>query len=200
MADWPLGRRNRALAELRRAHFGPRLQGWTSCPECGEKLEFDVDGDTLAAHSDSGEIGGEVDVNGQVFRLPTSRDLARIAGEQDVTAAAMRLLEHCRKNSPEQEKPSLVAWTEEELEAIGERMAQADPLAEILLSFECPSCGGLCEEDLDLPMFLWTEMEGRAKRMLLDVHALASAYGWSEAEILALSEPRREFYLGMVHA
>jgi hypothetical protein len=40
IADWPLGRRNRALAELRCATFGRWLRGWTACEQCGEKLEL----------------------------------------------------------------------------------------------------------------------------------------------------------------
>jgi hypothetical protein len=91
-------------------------------------------------------------------------------------------------------------WSEEEIEAVGERMAAADPLAEILLRFDCPSCGASFDESLDLTSFLWAEMEGRAKRMLLEVHTLASAYGWSEAEILSLSPARREVYLEMARA
>ena len=43
VADWPIGRRNRALAALRTAAFGPGIGGWTDCPECREKLEFDID-------------------------------------------------------------------------------------------------------------------------------------------------------------
>jgi hypothetical protein len=35
---------------------------------------------------------------------------------------------------------------------------------------------------------------------MLDVHTLASAYGWSESEILSLNPARREFYLEMVRA
>ena len=30
-ADWPLGRRNQALAQLRTLYFGRQLQGWTVC-------------------------------------------------------------------------------------------------------------------------------------------------------------------------
>ena len=48
LADWPLGRRNRALAELRCACFGPRSAGWIACPQCGEKLEFEIDGRSLS--------------------------------------------------------------------------------------------------------------------------------------------------------
>ena len=46
LADWPLGRRNQALAELRCSCFGPRLEGWTACPRCAEKLEFQMDART----------------------------------------------------------------------------------------------------------------------------------------------------------
>jgi hypothetical protein len=31
--------------------------------------------------------------------------------------------------------------------------------------------------------------------MLYDVHALASAYGWREADVLAMSPMRRQVYL-----
>ena len=77
-------------------------------------------------------------------------------------------------------------------------MVQADPLAEILLDFDCPACGASFQEGLELASFVWAELEARARRLLMDVHTLASAYGWGEAEILALSAARREFYLEMV--
>jgi hypothetical protein len=40
----------------------------------------------------------------------------------------------------------------------------------------------------------------RARRLLIEVHSLASAYGWSETDILSMSEPRRALYLEMVQA
>ena len=48
LADWPLGRRNQALIKMRCSAFGARLQGWTTCAHCGEKLEFEMDGSTIA--------------------------------------------------------------------------------------------------------------------------------------------------------
>jgi hypothetical protein len=79
-------------------------------------------------------------------------------------------------------------------------MALADPLSETRLKLHCPKCGNEWDETLDLVVFLWSEIEARAKRLLLDVHDLASAYGWTEKEILSLSEPRRANYLEMVRA
>jgi hypothetical protein len=195
VADWPLGRRNRALAQLRRALFGLPLRGWTACRQCAEQLEFQLDGKALA--ESEAPAGEERMVVGELsYRLPTSRDLAAVAEERDAAQAARRLVRQCcvADDSVERE------WSEEEIEAVGERMAAADPLAEILLRFDCPSCGASFDESLDLTSFLWAEMEGRAKRMLLEVHTLASAYGWSEAEILSLSPARREVYLEMARA
>jgi hypothetical protein len=203
VADWPLGRRNRALAQLRCACFGRWLRGWTACEQCGERLEFEVDGNALAAINVC-STDERIEVRGDVFRLPTSRDLARIAGEHDSSAAAVHLLEQCMISSTSQDSGAHrldeQRWTKEELDAIEERMTQADPLAEILLHFDCPICSHAFDLCLDIAAFLWAELEGRAKRLLRDVHTLASAYGWSEVEILSLSPARRDFYLAMVCA
>ncbi len=193
VADWPLGRRNRALAELHCTCFGPRLSGWTTCRECGEKLEFDVDGRALLG-TGAAAAGDAVAIGGRTFRLPTSRDLARIAEKADAADAARALLGMCLVAGEPQD------WSEAEIEAAGETMAAADPLAEVRLDFTCPVCGEVFEESLDLATFLWSELEARAKRLLLEVHTLARAYGWSEPEVLALSPARRQFYLEMVEA
>lgn len=200
IADWPLGQRNRALAELHCASFGRWLRGWTACEQCAEKLEFQVDGHALLA-SGPERIHACIDYAGAQFRLPTTRDLAVVTTESDDEAAAVRLLRQCIV-APSQESAEISrgAWSEVELEAIGERMAEADPLAEILLHFDCPACGCAFDESLDLASFLWAQMESRARRLLLDVHELAMAYGWSEAEILSLSAARRNAYLEMVRA
>jgi len=50
------------------------------------------------------------------------------------------------------------AWNEKQIEIVGESMPATDPLAEIRLSFDCPSCGAHFEESLDLPSFIWEEL------------------------------------------
>ena len=194
LADWPLGRRNRALAELRCACFGRSLRGWIACPQCGERLEFEMDGRALAGE-DANEPGrcGPVVVRGHSFRLPSSRDLARVAGETDARLAAIRLAEGCRIEGGESPE-----WTEENLEDLEHEMALADPMAETRLHLHCPACGNEWDETLNIAAFLWAEIEARAKRLLFEAHTLASAYGWAEKEILSLSEPRRALYMEMV--
>jgi hypothetical protein len=201
VADWPLGRRNQALAQLRVLYFGPQLQGWTTCGQCEEKLEFEIDCHALILRQE--EAAREpVKIRGQVFRLPTSRDLASIVNEIDAEEAPLRLLQQCQILPIETTAFNRLTTplSREDIEAVSEQMALADPLAEISLGFECPNCHSTSQEILDLPSFLWSEIEARAKRLLFEVHALASAYGWAEAQILAMTDIRRATYLQMVGA
>jgi hypothetical protein len=202
VADWPLGRRNQALAQLHSEWFGPELQGCTECDRCGEKLEFSVDCQTLIERQCDGS-GEPIVLNGCAFRVPTSRDLARIAGECDPESAALRLLDSCRIEEEDRDAQSdavLPEWSQTDLELLGEKMTAADPLAEIMLSFECPACKCARVQALDLPEFFWAELEAAAKRILREIHILAMTYGWSEREILSLSDNRRMLYLQMVQA
>lgn len=197
LAGWPLGRRNQALATLYHQCFGPRLRAWIACRNCGEKLEFEMNTELLAGEGtrDGDSVNEPVIVNGRAFRLPTSRDLARAADEIDPVAGAVRIVESClvEPNGP-------ARWSEEELSEIGEKLAMGDPLAEIRVNVPCPGCGNDGKETLDLVSFLWAEVEARVRRILFDIHILASAYGWSEAEILSMNEHRRSMYIEMVQA
>jgi hypothetical protein len=50
----------------------------------------------------------------------------------------------------------------------------------------------------DIATYLATEVHTWASRQLREVHDLARAYGWSEAEILAMSPTRRRAYLELL--
>lgn len=195
IASWPLGRRNRELLELHCAAFGPGLRGVVSCPNCGEKLEVSLDCRVLAGGDGGlpGDGARTVNYGGHAFRLPSTRDLASVARETDPGAAALRLVEACRVGDGARRD-----WSEGELDLIGEQMSGADPLAEIRIAVRCPECGHKGEEDLDIVTFLWAEIDARVRRLLSDIHQLASAYGWAESEILSLSESRRALYLEML--
>jgi hypothetical protein len=192
IADWSLGRRNHALLQLHSLCFGPALRGWVECRECREKLEFefDVGGPISKPNVDQVE---RIAVYGRAFRLPTSRDLARVAEGRDVDGAALDLARRCCVGTEAECRI-------EELDAIGKQMALADPLADPVLHFDCPVCTASFDESVDLPAFVSAELAAHAKRLLREVHTLALAYGWSEAEILSISESRRASYVEMVCA
>jgi hypothetical protein len=197
LAQWRLGRRNRALAQWCCRWFGRTLRAWVTCVRCDEKLEFEIDGLAIGggAASDDEPAHQTIEVDGRTYRLPTSRDVAKAGGESDPRQAALRLVAQCRI-----EPDGIAEYSDEELERIGEAMAAADPMAETLLSLHCSNCGNEWQEPLDLVSFLWTEIEVRAKRLLLEVHVLARAYGWNETEVLSLSEFRRAHYLELAQS
>jgi len=84
--------------------------------------------------------------------------------------------------------------------ALTAQMAQADPQADLQLDLSCPACRHRWLAAFDMITFLWNEIDSWARRMLREVHALASAYGWSEADILSMSATRRHLYLDLIGA
>lgn len=193
-ADWSLGRRNRALFELHASWFDPRLRGWSACPRCGEKVEFDIDSGLVTAATPTNNPSDGVMIRGGRYRLPTSRDLAEVLSG-DRGTVAVRLLDRCRVSDG-----SVGEWNEVAVHEAEEILAAADPLAETQLALYCPSCTHQWNDVLDIGSFVWAEIESRARRLLFEVHTLASAYGWSERETLALSAARRASYMRMVQA
>jgi len=130
------------------------------------------------------------------FRLPDSYDLAGIVGLSDPEAARGSLLGSCILSSAfEGSEVGLEELPEAVIAQITGRMADADPLAEVELALACPGCGIEWPLAFDIQSFLWRKIEERAGRLLREIHALASAYGWREDDILALTEVRRRAYL-----
>src|SRR6266481_7502217 len=68
LADWPLGRRNRALFELQRYCFGSRLAAWAACMRCQEKMEFAVDSRDLMAQTKDPEKEATVVFHSESYR------------------------------------------------------------------------------------------------------------------------------------
>jgi hypothetical protein len=216
----PLGRRDRRLLQLRQATLGEYLSAAASCPRCGASSDFEVAvSDLLAAgHPDpTSAIGAAGDPQGHPpdssegiltvadfelrFRLLDSDDLTFAATAPGVAAARMRLLErallsarHRGREVAANELPEAVVT------ALAEALEDRDPLAVIRLAVDCGRCQQRWLPELDVADFVWQELAGRAERVMYDVQALALAYGWSEAQVLALSPARRHFYIELAPA
>jgi hypothetical protein len=204
LAGLSLGERERRLLDLHAHCFGARLACVADCPQCGEAFEFELDARALAAGLpvpaeaaptrtvESGDLRVEM-------RLPTVADSIALADEDDVRHAYGRLLDRClacttrtgEAMAPQALPPAL-------LEEAAAWMEAADPAAELMISMACPACDAVFGEPLDLAAFCWAEVEARAPRLLAEVDALASRYGWSEADILSMSRVRRDAYLALV--
>jgi hypothetical protein len=200
LAAMPIGRRDASLVELRARLFGDAFTGVTNCPSCDEAIElsFDVAEVRREQGSDaplSMSAGGyDVDV-----RLPNTADLAAIEHADDLATARRLLFARCvtraRRGAANVAPNELPANVEETVIAA---LGSVDPQADVTLDAQCPACGHGWREPFDIVTFLWTELSVMARRLLADVHALASAYGWSERDILALSPARRNAYLEML--
>jgi hypothetical protein len=201
LAQLSIGQRDAHLLELRAWLFGTQLMSVAVCAQCRERLEltFDVaDVRTAEMPASSGSVlqmdGYEVH-----FRAPNSDDLAAIAVTQDVDAMRQLLLARCtwdiRYNGAKQAAEQLPAQI---VEALTQSMARADPQADVQLQVTCPACGCEWLATFDIASFLWSEINDWAQRLLREMHVLASAYGWREADILAMSAQRRQLYLDMI--
>ena len=202
LAALSIGQRDARLLTLREQTSGPRLSGFVECPRCAEHLEFDVAVADLrvAEDPDMGEEAWELVTGGLAlrFRLPNSRDLAAALGCQDPTAARGPLVQRCVLEASRDGVP--VAASElpaDVIVGLARRMSECDPQAEVLLDLRCPTCDHRWQALFDIVAFFWIELAAQAKRLLREVHILARAYGWSEADVLDMSARRRQFYLEM---
>ncbi|HWU87111.1 MAG TPA: hypothetical protein VN253_07545 [Kofleriaceae bacterium] len=210
VGDWArasIGQRDCGLLGLQESLFGPQMITTTHCPGCTARLESTfrtgdvrvrVPGAPIAPTPQQVRVQDyEIE-----YRLPTSEDLLTIAASGvDTEAAARELLRRCILSARHADRPiDPVALPLPVLAQLGDQMTSLDPEAEILLRFTCPSCGHSWRVGFDIVSYFWSELEDWAHRTLADIHTLASAYGWSERQILALSPVRRQLYVDMVRA
>ncbi len=192
-----IGQRNSRLLALRRNTFGPWAECFATCPECEAALEFTLDLTTLPS-SEPVQSSGHLTTDGLEldFRLPISKDLAAIAPQTDVALARQQLIERCILQATRADQPVAINdLPESSVLALANAILDLDPPTEIQFELDCAECSHTWEALFDIAAFLWTEVETQVKRLLHEVHTLARAYGWSEADILSLSAMRRNFYL-----
>ncbi len=204
LARLSLGERNAGLLLLRERIFGPQLFSLAKCGGCSEPLEltFTV-ADILAANRPEAVeplVVRHDDYEVQIH-LPNSEDMFAATHGNGSAGARQLLFDRCVLAAHHHSEAITASQLPAEvIEAVEERMAQADPQADVQLALSCPRCGRETRARFDVASFLWSEINAWACRLLQQVHALASAYGWRESEILAMSSWRRQLYLEMIKA
>lgn len=199
--DLPVGQRDRRLLALRERLFGRSMACVAPCPRCGARLELSLDTRQFELPEASpGELVLDRPTGIRIrFRVPIGTDLVACAAEPDVAAASRGLLRRCVQEATlHGASVEVEALPENLVEALSQAMAEADPGADLQVQASCPACAHAFQNTFDIVSFLWTELQDWAIRVLGEVHALASAYGWTEREVLALSPWRRRLYLQMV--
>jgi hypothetical protein len=196
----PVGRRDGLLLALRERLFGRAMVSVAPCPHCGEQLELPLDTRQFQVPVDSREEFLLEQEGYRIrFRVPVGADLVACAAEPNVMAAHRRLLGNCILGTSQLDHPiGLEDLPERLINALAATLSAADPGADLQVEAFCPACNHHWQSTFDIVSFLWTEVQDWAFRILREVHALASVYGWSERDILDLSPWRRHLYLQMV--
>ncbi len=181
------GERDRLLGRLWQEIFGDEVQSTVRCRACEER--FDVDfllsdllgsvfsDDQFAPNDQAPRV---VQVLGCTARLPRGKEELAIAG-MDKRSAAKYLSERCIVDG-ECEDPVVF------VEALGE----LEPVVNLKLAAKCPECGEEQSIGFDLQQYVMTALVEQREHVLIELHSLASAYGWSSAEILDLSRRDRK--------
>jgi hypothetical protein len=209
LAALPLGKRDARLLRLREKIFGGRVPCFAQCPACVTPLELELsveelcERDAAACHAEGPEEDEELHWRGYTlrFRLPNSLDLLAVEGLARVHPgrALEQLIKRCIRSAVQAaSEVSIGALPSDLIDEMAAKMAARDPLSEVLVDLRCPECQHAWQGQLDIASYFFKEIEVRARRLLLDVHILARAYGWSAPTVLSLSRRQRQFFLQLV--
>lgn len=190
LAGLPLAERDRRLLALRQATFGESLNCLASCPDCGADVAFTLSAVELAQALVAPEPE-TVELAGVTLQLRAlnSHDLA-----QAVMLPPGEIIPFLRSRVC----PGVEALPPDAQDAVSQVDAlieTREAAGELRLWLVCADCGATWQDDFDVTTHVWREVETAARRVLSEVAEMAAALGWSEAEILGLSEQRRRIYL-----
>lgn len=203
LAALPVGERERLAVALRVRTFGLPAEGACECPSCGLAHEIAPPLAAILAAPPATTTPTPLATAGYevVIRPPDSIDQAAVAGCDDAAAGLQTLLSRCVVSAlRDGEQVDPTALPDAAVAAVAEALAALDANAETLIGLTCARCERPWTMVFDAGEFLWREVAARGRRLLYEVHTLARAYGWSEADILAMSASRRDAYLDLVGA
>ncbi len=181
VAEW-----ERWLLDTRRTAIGGKIEAVAACPHCATKVRFAFGIDELPLPEKAPETA------------LTVRDLADLERSALTGEAALAFL-GARAEGIE-EAVALRRLSSEARDCMLAALEAGSAGLGLDLAAECAACGGEIVLPFDVAAFLDDELRARARRLLDDIHVIASAYHWSEDAILALPRQRRLAYLERIEA
>jgi hypothetical protein len=165
-------------------------------PECGTDFEMVVPAAAIAGQPDPDPITVPLPEGGHALvRPPTGEDQRRwsqrpYASQDEAVAAIVGALVIGGAVDLDDDRSRAT---------IAAALAERDPLVDFRVACTCPSCAHPMEFPIDLEAMALARLAAVRQSLLDDVHALASAYGWTEREILAVPPDRRASYIALIH-
>ncbi|WP_233841172.1 hypothetical protein [Dyella sp. 2HG41-7] len=200
LLNLPMSQRNRLLLQLHRISFGPTLDGYADCPQCGAGMELSLSiGELLESLSDDPTttwIEWMDAAQPRSLRQVTTADLLASTYLADGALAEEHVLRRCLgMDSSSNQALSDESW--QRARAFFDRL-HAD--SELRCALLCPECQHEAMWDVDLGDFIWRKAHHAARRLVVDIHTLAMHYGWRESDIAGMSPARRDAYLELLSA
>ncbi len=177
------------------------LTAW--CGACSERFDFAVDYRCLPVkEAGAGYPFADVQTGRGPcrFRVPTGADQELVADLDDGEALrcllACCLVAHDGRMADGRSAWDMVeSFSSDDFEAIDAALESVAPEVAVSVQAACPACGALHV----IPVDPYRALSGpQGENLLQEIHAIASAYHWSEAEILALPQDRRWRYLELI--
>jgi hypothetical protein len=137
------------------------------------------------------------------MRAPNGDDQESMSDIDDFAAARLCIVGRCfvqrledneQHQSTDEPVVDISELSEEDFSAIEVALESMCPELTVSARTVCPECRAVQDVPVDPYLCLWRSHS----EIYMDVHVLASAYHWSEPQILALSRFRRKRYLSMV--
>lgn len=174
-------------------------RGWfqARCSLCDHDVDLPV---TLsgaprkAANSNFPAISVETSLGARRFEAPNGGHEETLALASEGRDPARHLLALC--GLADSCDADAGAFTPGDLAIIEQAFDDACPDIADAVSAACPSCEAPIEAHIDPLQFAFPA----PKTLLHEVHAIAGAYHWSEADILALPSSRRAAYSDLIRA
>ncbi len=170
-----------------------------ACRACGADFDFHVQQSALPV-KEAGEGAPFATVDTSLgpcrLRLPTGADQEAIAHLEDEEEALRALVSRCLLALGDGAPPEDAALDlgDDDLARIEEALETAAPEVALRAQAECPECAA--------PNRIWLDpylsLREHGGNLFQEIHVLASAYHWSEADILRLPRSRRQIYLRLV--
>lgn len=189
-ADLPVGDLDLLVVWRRREQRGDLLVAEGRCSRCDTPVDIRFSLAAYAAHhrprptrraEPLGAGWYALRAGGAVFRLPTVAD---VIAARDAPDARRDLLRRCLRES-------VTAATARAVEQV---MASLGPTLNATVTGNCPECGASVELAVQARELCLAELRQSAVGVYDDVNLIASAYGWSQDDILDLPSARRRRY------
>jgi len=197
--SWTLAQRLQGLLAIALASEIPTLALVQRCRSCAELLEVHVEAHAFVRDEGITEFEWAPG-SGQILRfaLPTGREQRAWSQTGDLTIDVMarQLIRGVDDLAPSASWKFPEAW----IDGLAQELERRDPLTALEIDTQCPACGVAASFEVDLEARLIGQLYARQRKILAEIHRLASAYHWSETAILRLPAWRRRHYLAQLGA